>query len=524
MVWKDEGGEIFADGPDGQIDSGSDFSTVAQNAYDYLGENGVLLFYPDSYTFTDSLVVDRHHSVVDGLGSLFEPSTGFSGFFIDSKYTSDTGSGSELDWGSAQNYTTLRNMFIKGTCRGIRLDRQNYCSYYNLFFESTDQALKIDTNVRNSNFYNIKTYNCGSLSYPVVEIQPEYSHTRDANNDLRFDQFSIIFPKANKAMRIATDTSLNTSDRPVCRNIWFKNGQWHKQNPDDILVELLGVKRISFDNINFRVGSPCLINPNTAPSGESCKNIRVVNSDFAIGTGNDIIIDDCETLTLLNNYFENSTMEEAIVNNSNCRLLGGGNLARDQRIVWLPDVPEGRVHLRDTFDDDTLSRYYTQELGTWTVTGGHVESADTTGRQTLVLNEYELGEGIYKVSGYFPSGATNIQEFRFLFGWQDDNNKYLFKVHEVNDEIYLQKFVGGTITTLWSTAKTINTDTWYDVEVRWTPKAGVFELLFNGSYETSITGQTDFSSGKVGLEVYSSQVYFDDLEVYARPEVRELAP
>jgi len=107
------------------------------------------------------------------------------------------------------------------------------------------------------------------------------------------------------------------------------------------------------------------------------------------------------------------------------------------------------------------------------------------------------------------SGSTSSWKAGLLFRTRDVNNGY--RAYLTADSLVLERIYGGTVTTLYSDARSISEDSWQTLTIGATGSA--IEVSLNGTLVTT-QNDTTFSVGKAALAVWEgASVNFDDVSI-----------
>lgn len=107
---------------------------------------------------------------------------------------------------------------------------------------------------------------------------------------------------------------------------------------------------------------------------------------------------------------------------------------------------------------------WTLGSGTWTATGGTLQQTASGTDHRAVLKTTVTGDYIYKVRARKTSGSEG---FLIMFNVTDDNNYYWWNLGGWNNGAHgVEQAVNGTKTTVASTSGSIETNRWYDIEIR----------------------------------------------------------
>ncbi|MCH7492534.1 DUF1080 domain-containing protein [Patescibacteria group bacterium] len=106
-----------------------------------------------------------------------------------------------------------------------------------------------------------------------------------------------------------------------------------------------------------------------------------------------------------------------------------------------------------------------------------------------------------------PAGWQSVIYFRY----HDSNNYY--RAYFTSTDLYIDKKVDGTETSLGSKTKTFLEDTWYTVKI--ITSSNTLDVYINDVLELSATdSDSSFAKGRIGLaSINSAHQYYDDISV-----------
>ena len=231
------------------------------------------------------------------------------------------------------------------------------------------------------------------------------------------------------------------------------------------------------------------------------------------------------------------------------------------------DIPTGvavrKPNCRHPYNDE-IKAVFVEYTGDWTSpakyfawgVNGFVgrpvpDISQMEGVYTIVSGDFELSEepsgsgngvlkGIGSEASLITHNSANISTGKVIraklridsslsdaasgivFGFQDSSNFYHVRIHTL-DELQIYEWVGGSASKKGSASVTINTDTWYILEIIWsdanTIEAKVYDASENLLATASATMTGGFSSGKIGFRLYRPGSA-DDIRIrkYTEPE------
>jgi len=168
------------------------------------------------------------------------------------------------------------------------------------------------------------------------------------------------------------------------------------------------------------------------------------------------------------------------------------------------------VIFKDDFSN-TLSDW-TIESGVWTIEDSKLRGTASDNQRIVILyrgevgKDYEINVKVYVISAMrFPEGQIS-------FRYERPGNYYFAGIGAYGYKTALGTFVGGSAQMLASGGGlgTVKTGAWYNLRVK--AVSSTLTVYVDGTEICSVV-DTVHATGKVGLTVYSSSVYYDDLEI-----------
>lgn len=155
---------------------------------------------------------------------------------------------------------------------------------------------------------------------------------------------------------------------------------------------------------------------------------------------------------------------------------------------------------------------WTIESGTWTIENNKLRGTAPDNQRRVILyrgeagNDYEIDVRVYVIS------AMNFPEGQIAFRYESAGNYYFAGIGAYGYKAAIGTYVGGSAQLLASGGGvgTVGTGTWYDIRVK---AVGPNLAVYVDGKEICSVVDTVHGTGKVGLTVYSSSVYFDDFEI-----------
>lgn len=174
--------------------------------------------------------------------------------------------------------------------------------------------------------------------------------------------------------------------------------------------------------------------------------------------------------------------------------------------------------LSDDFEDGNANGW-TSGSGTWSVatdgsTKVYRQSDNTVANARSVAgrsswSNYEITAKVKTESfdsGGYAGVGLNVR-------YQDSSNYYYFFYYKNDGTLKIQKYVGGTATTLASANFTFNTGTWYTFKA--VVNGSDLELWVDGNQKL-ITTDSTYTQGSIAVAAHRSDSKFDDISVVAK--------
>jgi len=166
---------------------------------------------------------------------------------------------------------------------------------------------------------------------------------------------------------------------------------------------------------------------------------------------------------------------------------------------------------------------WTLDVGSWEwdTINGYLKLKTSASEDRARISGYTTPTGIaIRARLYGSSSPDSYMDPSIIFGYQDGSNFYMARLNSQYNEVQLYKKVAGTFTKIGYSAKTIQTDTWYLLEVAWISKDHV-KVWLDGTLEIDQTTDLEpWTDGGVGVRDYFSESWYDYYLVrkYIEPE------
>lgn len=183
------------------------------------------------------------------------------------------------------------------------------------------------------------------------------------------------------------------------------------------------------------------------------------------------------------------------------------------------------THTRGFFNDNfdaAIHPEWTQKVGTWTITGNHLEQTDQTLSNTNIyapLTQNLSNRYLYHWKGMISGTGTNRRAGLHFFCDQPDstnrgNNYFMwFRVDQSVVEFY--KVTNNIFTLMNSVPQAIAAGTWYDYKVTYDRITGEIAVWINDTYVGKWVDSSPISNGSyISFRNGNSNYAIDDLKVY----------
>ena len=167
--------------------------------------------------------------------------------------------------------------------------------------------------------------------------------------------------------------------------------------------------------------------------------------------------------------------------------------------------------LKDSFEDG-LSTEWTTASGSWSVVTDNTKAlAQKATATSLITAGNSWSDYTYEAKVKVPITNANAG---IIFRVQDSNNYYMYRINATSSTLELYKCIGGTLTSVSSTAFTATPDKWYTVKA--VVQGNNIKGYVDGVLKTDWTNPTtELTAGKIGFRTTSADVLFDDVLVYS---------
>jgi len=152
------------------------------------------------------------------------------------------------------------------------------------------------------------------------------------------------------------------------------------------------------------------------------------------------------------------------------------------------------------------------ESGAWTIENGKLHGTASDNQRIMILYGGEVGKGYEINVKVYVISAMKFPEGQIAFRYDSTGNYYFAGIGAYGYKAAIGNFIDGkaSLIAYGGGLEAAKTGVWYDLKVE--VSASTLTVYVDGTKFCSVV-DTTHKTGKVGLTVYSSSVYYDDVEI-----------